>query len=104
MLLLLLNDLIFQISYTAQLNFYNFMQFAQIEINFNLSVLNFCLAVYILQQLLQSKLFPYNKRLHLLFIHIVCNLYMIINSRLPGEIILMNKYVVGGTVLHKHIF
>ena len=84
--------------------FYNFKQFAQIGINFNLSVLNFCWAVYILQQHIQSKLFPYNKRLHLLSIHIVCNLYLIINSRLPGEIIHMNKHVVGVTVFHKHNF
>ena len=59
--------------------------------------------MYILQQHIQSKLFPYNKRLHLLFIHIVCNLYLIINSRLPGEIILMNKHVVGGQCFNNTI-
>ena len=33
------------------------------------------------QQHIQGKSFPYNKRLHLLFIHILCNLYLFINTK-----------------------
>ena len=35
------------------------------------------------QQHIQSKLYPYNKRLHLLLVHILCNLYLIINTKIP---------------------
>ena len=45
------------------------------------------------QQHIQSKLFPYNKKLHLLFIHILCNLYLNINTK--------NKFKLE-TVFIKH--
>ena len=55
------------------------------------------------QQHIQSKLFPYNKRWHLLFIHILCNLYLIINTKIKFklEIVFMKHCALNHMLVHK---
>ena len=54
-------------------------------------------------QHIKSKLFLYNKRLHLLFIHILCNLYLIINTknRFKLEIVFMKHCAPNHKLVHK---